>query len=200
MSNWNYDDLSPKGPRNWPKYCETGERQSPINIITSDLYQSLAQVTCCNGRLICRDDQQQRDHKHIGDTTTTTTSNNNNNNNHLTNGNQLRQVQLQQQHHSYRRPHLDSIGEDERDDDNDDDHKWPKSGAHNNTRHRQVIARESSRSKPYEKADEQLTKYCASKRKLFLGYPRYLDKIKIDNTGHNWQVNIPAELSTHTCE
>lgn len=185
MAHWNYDASSAKGPQGWSKYYETGERQSPINIVTSELYQSLANVTCCNGRLLCHD----QDHKHLVDktTTTTTASNNNNNNNHLTNGNQIRQVQPQ---HHYRRPHLDSIGEDERD---DDANSW----AHNNTRsHRQPISRNS---RLHEKG-EQLTKYCASKRKLFLGYPRYLDKIRVHNTGHNWQVNIPAELSVHTCE
>jgi len=47
-------------------------------------------------------------------------------------------------------------------------------------------------------AGRQNTRFCTSAKKIFLGYPRYLDSVQICNTGHGWQVNVPPELATHT--
>lgn len=46
----------------------------------------------------------------------------------------------------------------------------------------------------------QNTRHCVSKKKMFLGYPRYLNTMQLCNTGHNWQVNLPPELANHTCK
>jgi len=46
--------------------------------------------------------------------------------------------------------------------------------------------------------ERQRTRYCATNKKLFLGYPRYLDSIRLSNTGHAWQVDMPQELGQHT--
>lgn len=44
----------------------------------------------------------------------------------------------------------------------------------------------------------QNTRHCESRKKIFLGYPRYLNTMQLCNTGHNWQVNLPPEIATHT--
>lgn len=44
----------------------------------------------------------------------------------------------------------------------------------------------------------QNTRHCVSKRKIFLGYPRYLETVQLSNTGHNWQVDIPPEIGLNT--
>lgn len=44
----------------------------------------------------------------------------------------------------------------------------------------------------------QNTRHCVSRKKIFLGYPRYLNTMQLCNTGHNWQVNLPSELAAHT--
>lgn len=44
----------------------------------------------------------------------------------------------------------------------------------------------------------QNTRHCVSRKKIFLGYPRYLNAMQLCNTGHNWQVNLPPEIATHT--
>lgn len=48
--------------------------------------------------------------------------------------------------------------------------------------------------------EQQNTRFCATNKKLFLGYPRYLNSIKLRNTGHAWQIDLPAELAEHTRE
>lgn len=153
--NWNYEESNDAGPSGWPKLFGAGKRQSPINIVTSDLYQSLANVTCCNGQPNCGFESL---------------------NEKL---NAIRISQNGSRPRRTRRTHLDSIGEDEQDDD----------------RVSQLSTNETNEDKC-----GQATRFCTSKRKLFLGYPRYLDKIRLENTGHNWQVNIPPELSLHTCK
>lgn len=45
---------------------------------------------------------------------------------------------------------------------------------------------------------QQNTRYVVSLRKVFLGYPRFMNTMQLFNTGHNWQVNLPNELANHT--
>ncbi|KAG9510179.1 Carbonic anhydrase 7 [Fragariocoptes setiger] len=41
-------------------------------------------------------------------------------------------------------------------------------------------------------------RYHVSNKKIFLGYPRCLNNLRIMNTGHAWQVDIPREIGPHT--
>lgn len=190
--DWNYDESSGRGPSKWSKHFVTGNRQSPINIITSDLYQSISKLTCCNGQLIESNyDQTQNEltllNEQLSSFKMGQANNNNSNNNKIKFG-------------SNRRAHLDSIGEDERDDPDSGRMSTPENGNdnYNNLFEQQNLTNEQNGKTNLESGSKQKTRYFTSRRKLFLGYPRYLDKMKIENTGHNWQVNIPPELSLHT--
>lgn len=48
------------------------------------------------------------------------------------------------------------------------------------------------------KHGEQNTRFVATKRKLFLGYPRFLHSMQLCNTGHGWQVSLDEHLAEHT--
>lgn len=48
------------------------------------------------------------------------------------------------------------------------------------------------------KSQEQDTRYVITKRKLFLGYPRFLHSMQLCNTGHGWQVSLAEQLAEHT--
>lgn len=46
----------------------------------------------------------------------------------------------------------------------------------------------------------QRTRYCITSKKIFIGYPRYISAVPLSNTGHSWQIDIPVDLSAHTCK
>lgn len=48
--------------------------------------------------------------------------------------------------------------------------------------------------------ERQNTRHCVSTRKIFLGYPRHLNQVRLCNTGHGWQLSLPDELAEHTRE
>lgn len=49
-----------------------------------------------------------------------------------------------------------------------------------------------------QRRPQQNTRLCATNKKIFLGYPRYVNTMQLCNTGHAWQLNLPEELADHT--
>lgn len=212
---WNYDDQTKFGPKNWPKlYPTEGLRQSPINIIVNqdDKFNS----TCCHGRILTNSQSNNRmitttninstrqfndqdvdlnrlrlnstTRKHLdstGQELRTTSpdsgrpsndsySDTNNSDRSATNSPQQTQLQpIKHKQHS-NQYELDSNN-------NNNDNNYSKIKTKNN-----------------DSLSHQETRFCISKRKLFLGYPRYLDMVALENNGHAWQANIPSQISQHT--
>lgn len=182
--NWGYSNDA-LGPDQWSKHYKTGERQSPINILVSDC-NSILHSTCCT-QLNTQLQDKFKDNLKIS--------------------------ARDKQPEIKRRQHLDSTGGDYR-----DSSSSPLSFSSNsNTSSPSPSSSSSSSSSSYstrptdEDSDEydksqadfhnksrQNTRKCVSNKKIFLGYPRYLNSMQLCNTGHNWQVNLPPELATHT--
>lgn len=198
--DWNYDDTTDRGPSKWPRLFGAGQRQSPIDIRTTT--SATSELTCCQGRLLAHDAEQGLS------------------------GLKLASSPPNRRHHHHRR-HLDSIGEDNNNNNQDpintnspspDDGEWTK-----DLHERSGSALSDSSGAPASPSPDQLTRawagtggtdpmhkhkhqhqqntrYLISKRKLFLGYPRFLAQVELVNTGHAWQVNIPAAIGQHTRE
>lgn len=188
---WNYDDQTEMGPANWPRlYPTKGQRQSPINIILDD---DKLDSTCCQGRILTRCSLKNYQHE-LSDRLES-------------------RLQLTS---SPSRHHLDSIGEELRTSpdsgrrsggsfsDNNSDLSASSSPntklEQRNLKHQQHSNgnRLTRRESKLNEASHQETRFCTSKRKLFLGYPRYLGVVALENNGHAWQANIPTQISQHT--
>lgn len=190
---WDYLDDTGRGPSEWSKFYPAGKLQSPINIQVD--YCALHQSSCGN----CSPEN----HRQLSE--------------RIENGLRLgRESGPQQQpQQSARRHHLDSVGNDN---DSDDPHESAK-GEHNErlasdclnlwknkklsnsplqmrNAHAQQQQQQSDRlTKPERR---QNTRFCVTNKKIFLGYPRFLNTVKLSNTGHGWQVEMPPELACHT--
>lgn len=185
QEEWDYDEQnSLTGPSEWNKLYKTGQHQSPINILIDANCLALKSTTCCiNSRLDL-----------------ITLSDNSHN-------------QKQNGHH---RAHLDSVGEEARagalspsssgissnrssptqtsgsdfeDNGFDDGDRYDVS--------RDKFRRHRCAGKGHS-AQRQNTRFCLSNKKIFLGYPRYLNSLELNNNGHSWQVTLPPELGKHT--
>lgn len=189
---WNYDDQTSFGPANWPQlYPTKGQRQSPINIILDD--QKLTSLTCCQGYLLNKQQTELSDHLNS----------------------RLRVASPPS------KQHLDSIGERLRtspdsgrpsgnslqDSNSDRSAASSPSTPHDRVhRARKLVAHQTDgylnkivlHDNFTNDLSQQETRFCTSKRKLFLGYPRYLGNIQLDNNGHAWQANIPTQIGKHT--
>lgn len=200
---WTYDDNDECGPKEWPKYYKTGDHQSPINILIDPQSASYHAITCCAGRLketlqIITNDSNKRNHD-----------------------------SRHQQSHAIYRTHLDSIGEHPNGDDyNNCESSSPPGSTTSSNRSSPTQASGSDyfdeddssngekddgysgQNKKNKKCNNgqkkqifrirQNTRFCISNKKMFLGYPRYLNSMELENTGHSWQVTLPKELTTHT--
>lgn len=179
--NWGYtEDLI--GPDEWPKHFKTGQYQSPINILLPDCCDRFGQQQSC-----CKRDEIHETRR------------------------LPERMRLALRLSDKRRVHLDSEGE---------THQRSSSASSSASGSRSPVGRESEED---ERSDDERESFESSKRrckqlqlqqqkmcqvqntrrlvshkKIFLGYPRYLSSMSLCNTGHNWQVNLPPELATHT--
>lgn len=161
--------------------------QSPINIIVPDCHQ-LIESTCCKCQQSKASVNSVLTSKHNG------------------------KVQIKTEG---RRAHLDSTGEErsssslsspiespvQQTDEYDDEDVSEDDNLRNDISKRQV-ADEHQKIVHHRRheSDKQKTRFCRSNKKIFLGYPRYLQQLRLTNTGHGWQADIPIELSCHTCK
>lgn len=220
-NNWGYsNDLI--GPEEWPKYFRTGQHQSPINILVDNCEQAASQSTCCqqldrhqqnksapthearqlHDRL--RDTLQVSGHRrahlnstgedhHRSSSTSSSGSQNSFSPNNRYNSN------------------TSSDCDDEDNNNNNNQAEVQEKAAkasHNKHGERKQYcpsdALEVQRDNKQRAGGTccltqvQNTRHCVSRKKIFLGYPRYLNTMQICNTGHNWQVNLPPELANHT--
>lgn len=199
--NWNYSDDSGHGPSNWHRYYPAGKQQSPINILVDfcELHQS--GCSSCNSTSGQLAHQLERD-LHLDDAT-------------LAHSNYQH---WQQQ----RRSHLDSLGnEDEQQyyaSDQTGGSRSPSCVSEKSAGSDAVQAegkmsanncialwKSKKSTSPLQVRNHQAnqqsrrnTRYCVTNKKIFLGYPRFLNSLKLSNTGHGWQVDMPRELASHT--
>lgn len=190
---WNYSDDDALGPSEWPKYFETGSSQSPINIIVDHCYLHRHSLGPAKGG--------------AGATTKASTLH----------------EQLERRL-AVRGERLDSaVGHDDDDDANrapsrrpEPAERSPSSSSHNSSVSTDSTTSndsplETSKRRQHHHHDHhhnqrqmetarhaQNTRYCATNKKIFLGYPRYLNSVALSNTGHGWQVDMPSELACHT--
>lgn len=200
IADWGYtpDQLSPD---QWPKHFPVGKQQSPINILVGSRCRHCSPATaksaCCRGVVMARASSQALAAKFRD------------------------QAALNRPH---RRSHLDSVGEDEgrahqRSSSASSagssgsasaspsrlDEGSSESGDSAESLCNRCADREDRKSR-LSKCQHKLlshsrlqnTRHVVSLRKLFLGYPRFMNTMQVCNTGHNWQVNLPNELANHT--
>lgn len=181
---WTYDDNdSSVGPSKWGKLYKAGRHQSPINILVEPNYLALKSATCCAGEV----------------------------------SDKLKLMQIEVRNAN--RAHLNSTGEEAR------HPKFrPSTSGHSSacsSSNRSSPTQNSSSDYDYDDDDdlrsdsqmfkeknclgksrlqmqEQNTRFCVTNKKIFLGYPRYLNSLQLTNTGHSWQINLPPELEVHT--
>jgi hypothetical protein len=194
-AHWNYSDDDALGPNGWPKHFGAGDSQSPINIIVDHCY-----LNACSSKT--RPCESGRLHEQLG--------------NKLAIGRA-----------AARRDHLDSAGDDTNDSqynelDNENqlnvhqERRSPSTSSNNssvfsNDDAGQLVAAHSPSHRHHHHHHHhhphlehgssnrlQNTRYCGTNKKVFLGYPRYLNSVRLSNTGHGWQIDIPPELAYHT--
>lgn len=200
-SHWNYSDDSGQGPSEWAKFYPTGKLQSPINILVD--YRDLHQSACNN----CAPDKQAK---------------------RLEQSLQLGGEPDNERPppaSTGRRPHLDSLGNDTESDDRtlcdspDESNRSPAAPRLANDcltiwrskklaspiqarkahlQQQQQHDSEQQQRQQKQQQQQQNTRYCVTNKKIFLGYPRFLNTISVCNTGHSWQVDMPRELAQHT--
>lgn len=218
---WNYHDEDPlRGPKQWAKqYPSVGQAQSPIDIQVDycDLQSHQQQVNCCcNDNIISTLDEQMKQ-----------VNIKQQNKKHQLQQQQQQRNHLRPHLGSTGEFELDE--EEEEDDDNDFDNEYNDNNAADNHHHRTTSIssnktfsksnhshqhdhhqeqrnntnnNNNNNNKQQQKqiGDIQNTRYCATNKKIFLGYPRYLNNIKLCNTGHAWQIDMPPEVAQHTCK
>lgn len=172
--HWSYrQEEGGLGPDEWPKYYRTGKRQSPIDITVCEcLLASVCagrQHTCCSEHLEHNLPNSFRD-----------------------------KIQINAKQSAHGRKHSNSLN-----DDSDDQRRSvsPASSSASSRISSQDPGNDSNREAVAETQityKNQRTRYCLTNKKLFIGYPRYISAVPLSNTGHSWQINIPAELSAHT--
>lgn len=158
------------GPQKWPKLFGAGKFQSPINIQVGERLR----LTCCAGQPLAS--QQLKQGRHHLDS------------------------QGEEAHR--RSPSANSRASTDTSTDSElFERRTGSAGSFSASLDSDLGSSPCSPSPvaPLDKQHQQ-TRFVVSKRKLFLGYPRYLHSMQLCNTGHGWQVDLPAELAEHTRE
>lgn len=190
---WGYDSGQPEvaGPNEWPKHYKVGKHQSPIDITVCDCL-----LLPVGGR--------DRDREPLQNLHTCCLSNNQLNSLSSSLETKVRidayessnkhgsQHQQRQQQHS--RQHLTTA-----DNDPEDRRRSQSSSSRSSADSaiQQLMLNNEDKASCYP---NQRTRYCFTNKKIFIGYPRYIEAVPLCNTGHSWQINIPADLSVHTCK
>lgn len=214
---WSYDDQDECGPNKWSKYYRTGEHQSPINILVDAHRVSHQAVTCCAGRLKeslklvtndnieikARDLRQQHRpvyRRHLDSIGEDSQANNNDNSSNNSNSSSPSGSASSSASSSNRSSPMqaESSG-----DFFDDDVDFNNIADNNNIDDGYSGQNDKSSRRKCSKKNltiklRQNSRFCISNKKIFLGYPRYLNSMELQNTGHSWQVSLPEELSAHT--
>lgn len=189
-------------PDQWPEHFAVGKQQSPINILVGAWCRHCSPATaksaCCRGVVMDRSSAQALAAKFRDQTAL---------------------------NRAHRRSHLDSVGEEEdrahqRSSSTSSagssasgsssgspsrlHDEGSESGDSNESLCNRCADREDRKSR-LSKCQHKLshsrlqnTRHVVSLRKLFLGYPRFMNTMQVCNTGHNWQVSLPNELANHT--
>lgn len=183
--HWNYDPDG--GPDDWPNHYPVGKYQSPINIIVGCDPSQLSASCCCEssestGQESSRSESLDLEHR-------------------------ISRLKVHEREGNHRkRVHLNSIEEDEGSSSSTEscehhhhhlDNELSTSGASkSHTTFTSTLV--STGRKRCEGMHVQNTRHCVTNKKIFLGYPRYMNSMKLCNTGHNWQINFAPEIKANT--
>lgn len=176
---WSYSkDQGSVGPDEWPKYYQTGNRQSPIDVTVCECLLSSIwfgrKHTCCSDHLAhSLSSASLKDRKRLG-------------------------VNDEKPRNTHGRKHSDSVNDDSDDQRRSISPASCSSSSHDLSNCNKEQGEEESFAELHVTYPSQKTRYCFTSRKIFIGYPRYISAVPLSNTGHSWQLNIPAELSAHT--
>lgn len=201
-------------PEKWPQYFEAGEQQSPINILLNTCRHCSNATgsgnrgsTCCRGTLI---DKTQNIASLTSKFREQTALNRPPRRSHLDSvgeeerehGRSLSASSAGSSESSSSAGRDDTFSSESGNDDSDE-----KTAIDNGQCQRRLNSKQCNRLEHHhnmkhhhhqQQQQLQNTRYVVSLRKVFLGYPRFMNTMQLFNTGHNWQVNLPNELANHT--